>query len=110
MNRYFSPISLLRHIALLEGVSFLILLFIAMPLKYWAHNPLPVRIVGMAHGVLFISFCAALLRAHLSARWPLGRSAVVFISSLIPFGPFLLDRRLRAWETGTESASGDGQH
>jgi integral membrane protein len=103
MNRSFSPIPLLRHIAMLEGVSFLILLFIAMPLKYWANNPLPVRIFGMAHGVLFIAFIAALARAHFSARWPVSRSAVVFISSLVPFGPFLLDRRMRAWESEAQA-------
>ncbi|MES2709024.1 MAG: DUF3817 domain-containing protein [Verrucomicrobiota bacterium] len=99
MNRNLAAVPFLRHTALLEGASFLVLLFIAMPLKYLAGQPLAVKITGMAHGILFVVFCAALLRVHLTARWPIGRSALVFVSSLIPFGPFLLDRRLRGWET-----------
>lgn len=101
MIRNLSPNALLRRTALLEGASFLVLLFIAMPLKYLAGQPLAVKITGMAHGVLFLLFCAALLRAHLAGRWPAGRGLVVFLSSLIPFGPFLLDRRMKAWETGS---------
>ena len=53
----------LRLVALLEGSSFLVLLFIAMPLKYLADQPLAVRIVGSIHGLLFVIFMAALFRA-----------------------------------------------
>jgi integral membrane protein len=87
----------LRTIGLVEGVSFLLLLGIAMPLKYLAGMPMAVKVLGWAHGVLFIVFCALLLRATLGARWPLARSALVFGAALVPFGPFAIDRRLRAW-------------
>jgi integral membrane protein len=93
-----SPVPFLRRIALIEGISFLILLCIAMPLKYIAHIPQAVLVVGWAHGVLFIIFCVALLRTKLVAGWPLSRCAVVFIAALLPFGPFVIDRRMVEWQ------------
>lgn len=93
-----SPVSFLRRIALLEAVSFLILLGVAMPLKYLFHLPLAVKITGMIHGILFVVFCVALLRVLLEARWPLSRCALVFMASLIPLMPFFLDRRMQEWE------------
>ncbi len=94
-----NPVAQLRMCSLAEGVSFLVLLGIAMPLKYWAGMPLAVRIVGSLHGALFVVFCVLLLRALLAARWPLGRAALIFAASLVPFAPFWLDRHLRGWET-----------
>ena len=93
-----NPIARLRTIAIIEGISFLILLFIAMPLKYAWGQPQAVRIVGMAHGVLFIIFCAALLHVTIIAKWPFGRSALLFFASIIPFGPWLIDRRMKTYE------------
>ncbi len=89
----------LRIIAITEAISYLILLFIAMPLKYWAGLPEVVKYTGWAHGVLFIAFCVALLLAWIAARWSIFFSAVIFIASLIPFAPFFLDHRLKAYET-----------
>ena len=85
-----------RVVALLEGLSYVVLVFVAMPLKYFAHVAGPVRIVGGLHGLLFVVFVVALLRAALSRRWSLLRCFVAFASSLIPFGTFLFDRSLRA--------------
>ena len=85
----------LRIVALLEGLSFVVLLFVAMPLKYLAAMPLPVRIVGSVHGLLFVLFCCALFRAAFDREWPLKRSAVAFVSSLLPFGTFFFDRSLK---------------
>jgi integral membrane protein len=85
----------LRLVALLEGSSFLVLLFIAMPLKYLAGLPLAVRIVGSMHGLLFLLFMAALYRAGRQRHWPLGRWLVAFVSSIVPFGTFVFDRSLR---------------
>lgn len=92
-----NPVALLRGLSLAEGVSFLVLLGIAMPLKYWAGLPLAVRLAGSVHGALFLVFCGALLWAALAARWPLARAALVFVVALVPGAPFWLDRRLRAW-------------
>ena len=93
-----NPVPFLRRTAIIEGVSFLVLLGIAMPLKYFADMPVAVKIAGWAHGILFVIFCVALLRTMLIARWPLKRCAVVFVAGLLPFGPFLLDRQMSEWE------------
>ena len=85
----------LRLVALLEGTSFLVLLFIAMPLKYLAGLPLAVRIVGSVHGGLFLLFLAVLFRAGRERRWPFRRWLIAFVSSVVPFGTFVFDRSLR---------------
>lgn len=94
-----NPIPALRRIALMEGVSFLVLLGIAMPMKYLAGMPMAVKIVGWAHGLLFVLFCAALWQTLNVTNWPLKRAALVFLAALLPFGPFVIDRRMRGWET-----------
>lgn len=91
------PVSFLRSVGLLEATSYLILLGIAMPLKYFGGMPLPVRIVGSIHGGLFVLFCIALYRVMMNTNWPFSRAALVFIASLLPFVPFFIDRRMRAW-------------
>jgi len=85
----------LRAIALIEAVSFLVLLGIAMPLKYFAGLPQAVTAVGWIHGLLFITFCIALAQAHQEAQWTLRRTGGVLIAALLPFGPFVIDGRLR---------------
>lgn len=92
-------ISFLRRVALLEGVSFLLLLGVAMPLKYWADMPLAVKIVGWIHGALFIALCLALLQVLQKTQWSISRCAQVFIAALLPFGPFVLDRKMRRWSS-----------
>ncbi len=88
-------IARLRQIGFAEGVSFLVLLGVAMPLKYLAGVPMAVKVVGWAHGVLFILLLLALARAKQRARWSVGYSAVVVVAALLPFGPFVIDRRLQ---------------
>jgi integral membrane protein len=93
-----NPIAFLRLAALVEGVSFLVLLGVAMPLKYFAGLPAAVKVVGWVHGLLFVVLCVALANATAVARWPLGRAALVFVAALLPFGPFVVDRRMRQYE------------
>lgn len=69
-----------------------------MPLKYLAHQPMAVKVVGWIHGVLFVIFCMALLRTWIEARWPLPRVALVFVAALLPCGPFVVDRRMAVWD------------
>jgi integral membrane protein len=90
-----TPIGRLRLIGLLEGSSFLILLGIAMPLKYLAHRPEAVKIVGSAHGFLFLVFVLALFHAASDRDWPLKKIAAGFIASVLPFGTFIFDANLR---------------
>lgn len=87
-------IARLRLIAKIEAVSFLILLGIAMPLKYLAGLPLAVKLVGWAHGALFILFVLALLRAKRDAGLRTPFAALVFIAALLPLGPFVIDEQL----------------
>ena len=88
----------LRLLGMIEGASFLVLLFVAMPLKYLAGRPEMVSAVGMAHGVLFVAFCAAVLQVGLTAGWPLSRIAGALAAAVVPFGPFVLDSHLRREE------------
>lgn len=90
-----TPIGRLRAVGLAEGVSFLLLLGIAMPLKYLAGMPLAVKVVGWVHGMLFLAFCIALAQARLDHGWSLGYAARLFAAALVPFGPFLVDGRLK---------------
>ena len=84
-----------RLISLMEGWSFVILLFIAMPLKYFADQPLAVRIVGMAHGVLFLILIAATLQAQLNEdNWSFKRTFLICLGALLPFGPFIVDAKI----------------
>ncbi|HVJ16454.1 MAG TPA: DUF3817 domain-containing protein [Polyangiaceae bacterium] len=94
----------LRIVALLEGVSFVVLLFVAMPLKYMAGLPLAVRIVGSVHGLLFLVFVVALFRAASERRWPAQRSLLAFGASIVPFATFVFDRSLRREIAGTAGA------
>ena len=84
----------LRRIGFAEGLSFILLVFIAMPLKYMAGQPIYVRVVGMAHGVLFLAYVATIVQAHLDYGWPLKRSRLLFLASLLPFGPFVADKKI----------------
>ncbi len=85
----------LRLVGFVEGLSFLVLLFVAMPLKYALHQPLAVRVVGMLHGVLFVAFLLALTRTAVQRRWSLGDALSILVSGLLPFGFLLVERRLR---------------
>ena len=99
------PLRWLRVVSLTEAVSYLLLLGIAMPLKWIWDRPEAVRIVGMAHGVLFLLLIWFLLRARFERNWPVPRLVLVFVASFVPFWPFLLERRLREWSAATEASS-----
>ena len=84
-----------RLISYIEGISYLILVFIAMPLKYLADNPYFVKIIGMGHGVLFIIFVLFLLDVSRKLSWKNIFSLKIFIYSLIPFGMFLIEKEIK---------------
>ncbi len=97
MNNTFwgSSLGRFRLIAITEGISYLVLLFIAMPLKYFADIPAVVKYTGWIHGVLFVLYMVALLQVWIQYRWKFGKVVMAFIASLLPFGTFVLDRRLK---------------
>ena len=88
-------IKILRILGNVEGVSYLLLLFIAMPLKYAYDMPMAVKITGMAHGVLFVAYCMVLALCMKKFSWKLGFVVYLFIATLIPFGTFVTDRKLK---------------
>lgn len=88
-------IKTLRFVGLLEGISFLSLLFIAMPMKYLMDNPILVKYVGMGHGVLFIAFLVVLFVVCEKQKWSLSVFLMGLIASILPFGPFIFDRKLK---------------
>jgi integral membrane protein len=77
----------------LEGISLLILLFVAMPLKYYFNNPWMVKTVGMAHGLLFLLYSLTLLLVHLQLNWKLRVTLTAFGASFVPFGTFYADKK-----------------
>lgn len=93
-----TPIARLRTIGFLEAISFLVLLGIAMPLKYAAGRPEMVAIVGRVHGVLFLLYVAAVVHAAIARRWNFERALHAVIAAVVPFGPFFFDRSLRREE------------
>lgn len=82
-------------IALLEGISYVLLLGIAMPLKYLFDFPLAVKVLGWAHGVLFMLYGMWLLLCWKRYAWSFGRVFGYFIASLLPVVPFVVERRLK---------------
>jgi integral membrane protein len=93
-----NPVKNLRVIGNIEGISYLALLGIAMPLKYFGNMPKAVTIAGSFHGLFFVLFCAALLVVWRKKNWDYERVAMAFLASIIPFGTFYLDRKLRKEE------------
>ena len=92
-------IKTLRVVGFLEGLSFLLLLFIAMPLKYIWGNPLLVKFVGMGHGILFILFLIVLFAVCEKQKWSIKMFILGFIASILPFGPFVFDHKLKKFES-----------
>ena len=84
----------LRMIGFWEGVSFLVLLGIAMPLKYFAGEPGAVRVVGMAHGILFMLYVWAAIQTARDRNWSWQRTGLVLLASVLPAGPFVVDAKL----------------
>ena len=84
-------IKTLRVISNLEGISYILLLFIAVPIKYYANDPSLVKLLGMPHGLLFVAFVILSLVNSKKYNWSFIKTIVVLISSIIPFGTFYVD-------------------
>lgn len=103
-----SRIRTFRMTALAEGVSFLMLLCIAMPMKYVMGMPEVVRVVGSIHGVLFLLYVGLLASLHVRQRWSVMFSLYALVASVIPFGTFVLDKHLREKEIVVVAVKGEG--
>lgn len=88
------PLKRFRFMGLLEGSSLLILLFLAMPLKYFFGMPEAVSVVGSIHGFLFVSYCLMIAYMTFIVKWPFVYSVIAVIVAFIPFGNIIFDRKL----------------
>ena len=82
-----------RIVAILEGVSYLALLFFAVPLKYIWHIEIYVQTIGMAHGILFMAYIIIAFFLYQKKVWKKKDFAILLIASILPFGTFYIDRK-----------------
>lgn len=98
MSLFDNRLRQLRIVSWIEGISYLLLLFVAMPLKYMAGQPEMVRSVGMIHGLLFVLFIIVAIQAKVEYGWSGRRLMRVFGTAFIPFGMIWLDRMIEEKE------------
>lgn len=91
-------IRFLRIIGISEGISFLLLLMIAMPMKYFMQIPEAVKFTGWAHGLLFMVYIVAVLGCIEAMKWNWFKVLIALGASLLPFGTFVLDKELKRRE------------
>lgn len=84
-------IILFRSIAFLEGLSYLLLLFVASPLKHFYDDPYYVKLLGMPHGILFIGYFILSFLIKKRMKWRKNVFLIVLLSSIIPFGTFYVE-------------------
>ncbi len=87
-----------RMVGIAEGISFLILLLIAMPIKYLLKIPEPVKFVGWLHGALFITYLYLIIEVAIIFKKNIGWCMIAFIAAFVPFGTFITDKKLRKEE------------
>jgi len=80
-----------RIIAFLEGVSYILLLFIAVPIKYNLGDPTYVKLLGMPHGILFVSYIIFAFLIKENEKWGMKDLGIVLLASILPFGTFYVD-------------------
>ncbi|MAP99256.1 MAG: hypothetical protein CMC51_00320 [Flavobacteriaceae bacterium] len=84
---------LFRWTAFVEGSSYILLIFIAVPIKYIFSDPAYVKILGMPHGILFILYIILSILCKLKYSWDNKKFFIISIASLIPFGTFYVDKK-----------------
>lgn len=89
-----TPLNRFRVTAFIEGISYLVLLFIAMPLKYFGDMPLTVTVAGSFHGGLFVAYVFTLAHVYFHDKWKFSQGFIAFVASLVPFSTFYLDAKL----------------
>lgn len=87
-------LKLFKIIAFLEGASLLLLLFFAMPMKYYFQEPIFVKIIGMAHGVLFVAYIILAIIAKIELNWSFKKTGMICLASVVPFGTFYVEKNI----------------
>ena len=86
-------LKLFRVIAFLEGASLLLLLFFAMPMKYYFQEPIFVKTIGMAHGILFVIYIILAIMAKNELNWSFKKMGIICLASVLPFGTFYVEKK-----------------
>ena len=86
-------IKFFKIVALLEGISLLLLLFFAMPMKYMLEQPIYVKVIGMAHGILFIAYIVLAIMNKIEEHWDKKKFIIICLASIIPFGTFYVEKK-----------------
>ena len=94
LNEFKTQLGRFRLLALAEGVSFLLILFVTMPLKYLADIPGPNQGVGLVHGLLFMLYIYAVIQVKAECRWTLSKMLLAMLAAIIPFGTFYVTARM----------------
>ncbi len=89
-----TPLGRLRILGFVEGVSFLLILFVTMPLKYYFDQPGPNKVIGMLHGILFISYCYLVVYVGTRKGWSWKNIGLGLLASIVPFGTFWADWKI----------------
>jgi integral membrane protein len=94
MNLIKTQLGRLRLLALVEGISFLIILFVTMPLKYAFQMPEPNKFFGIVHGLLFVLYVFAVIQITIEQQWKIRKMFLALLASVVPFGTFWADKKL----------------
>ncbi len=94
INLLKTSVGRLRLLGFLEGVSWLVLLFIAVPMKYIGHEPWLVKAIGPVHGLLFVLFVVYTIWVGIEQHWKFTMFWKVLLASIVPFGTFYIDRKI----------------
>lgn len=89
-------LSVFKVVSILEGLSYILLLFVAVPLKYIWHNDVMVKMLGMPHGILFMAYIVMALLIRSKMKWDMKTSFIVLIASVLPFGTFYIHKKYLA--------------
>ena len=82
-----------RVVSFLEGTSYLLLLFVAVPIKYWMNDPQYVKLLGMPHGLLLVGYIVLAFLLKPEMKWNIKKFGIVLLASIIPFGTFYVDKK-----------------
>lgn len=85
--------NIFRVVSFLEGVSYILLLFIATPVKYFGDDPSYVKMLGMPHGILFMVYVILAFMLKTPEKWDSKTFRIVLLASILPFGTFYIDRK-----------------
>lgn len=82
-----------RVVSFLEGTSYILLLFVAVPVKYWMNDPQYVKLLGMPHGLLFVGYLVLAFLLKSEMKWSIREFGVILLASILPFGTFYIDKK-----------------